>query len=672
MRQRWTTTVWGGLLTCAALSMTPVDADAQAPAPNLTRASLDELMRIEVTSVSKKEEKLSEAPSAIFVLTAEDLARAGVTTVAEALRLVPGLHVARIDANKWAISARGFNGRFADKMLVLMDGRSVYTPLFSGVYWDIQDTAIEDIDRVEVIRGPGATLWGANAVNGIINIITKSAEHTQGALVSLRSGADEPAVLSARYGGAIGDRTHYRAFTKFVSRGPLATADGGDAADATSLSRAGVRIDQRRSPDTALLLDAQAYGGFARTTVGPGSLVPITDTIRTSSADLGGGHVLGRGTHAPAPRSEISLQAYVDYTWRGDPGVDEKRRTADVEFQHHTAALPRQDIVWGTGVRVSSDRLRSSPGVQFATPSRTDHLLNMFVQNEVTIVPGRLRATGGLKLEHNSYTGWEWQPDARLLVLIDARQTLWASISRAVRTPSRAESDVTISSAPMPGPDGIPIVTTVHGQPHFRSATLRAHEVGYRIQPTKAWSFDVAAFVNRYDRLRTFEPTTPAFTLTPGGPMVVVPVLFDNQMAGTAHGAEVVGRWEALAAWRVDAMYSFLDVELRPYSTSLDTLGALVEDSSPRHQLQVRSTVALAHGLEIDGSVARVGAIRRQELPGYTRVDARLAWHSRVGVTLEAGGRNLLDDTHLEFTSTLGELPTWSRRSLYAGLRWMF
>ena len=661
----------GSTLVCLALCTVPAVVYAQR-LPPILKLSLDDLMQIEVTSVSKKEEKLAEAPSAIFVLTHDDLARSGVTTVAEALRLVPGMDVARIDANKWAISARGFTGRFADKMLVLIDGRSVYTPLFSGVYWDVQDTLLADIDRIEVIRGPGATLWGANAVNGVINIITKSAQETQGMLGSLRTGADEHAVLEARYGGAWGNRTHYRGFVKLADRGPFVDADGGDSSDDSRLYRAGVRFDSRPSPASAVMLEAQGYGGSVRTSFGPGTMIPFYNGVLTSTAQVSGGHVLGRWTRALRPRSDVSLQSYVDYTNRNEPMLHERRHTVDVEFQHHTASLPRQDIVWGSGFRLTQDRIRGSAAVQFSQTSRADALVNVFAQNEITVVPDRLRLTGGIKLEHNSYTRWEWQPDVRVLLLVDRRQTIWGAVSRAVRTPSRAETDVTINSAPFAGPTGLPVLTSLRGSPTFQSETLRSHEIGYRVQPSRDWSFDVAAFANRYHHLRTFEPGTPAVAVTTNGPAVLVPVFFDNLMRGQARGAEVVGRWTPFGAWRLDATYTYLDVVLRPDATSQDTFGIYVEDSSPRHQARLQSALVVGRGMQVDAAVARVGSIRRAGVPAYLQFDARLAWHSRHGLTLEAGGRNLLDHRHREFASTLGELPTWSRRSLFAGATWVF
>lgn len=657
-----------GTMCCVAPSV----AAAQNNGSSLTRISLDDLLQLEVTSVSKKEQKLSEAPSAIFVLTQEDLARAGVTTVAEALRLVPGLEVARVDANKWAVSARGFNGRFADKMLVLMDGRSVYTPLFSGVYWDIQDTMLADIDRIEVIRGPGAALWGANAVNGVINIITKSAEETYGALVSVRSGMNERAVLEARYGGALGERSHYRGFMKYLERGPFVDESGVKASDNSDLFRAGFRVDQRLSPDDVLRFDVQGYRGSSNTTYGPGSLLAFDNVFTVSPAEVAGGHVLGKWTHALAPRSELSLQAYWDFTSRNDSLLDERRYTADIEFQHHTGFLPRQDIVWGAGYRATSDRIIGSPTISFSETSRTDELVNMFVQSEVTVIPGRLRVTGGVKLEHNSYTGWEWQPDARALVMLDRRQTVWAAFSRAVRTPSRAETDITMNAAPVEGLMPIPLVVSLRGNPAFRSETLRANEVGYRIQPTSALSFDVAAFANQYDHLRTFEPLEPFVTLTPSGPFAVAPLRFDNRMSGKTRGLEVVTRWEPASIWRLEGTYTLLDVTLRHHPDSLDTYGIEIEDASPQHQARMRSSLALTRRVDVDATVAYVGAIEKQGIARYTQVDARLAWRIEPDVTLAMGGLNLFNARHLEFASTLGERPTQVPRSLYVSLNWLF
>jgi iron complex outermembrane receptor protein len=647
-------------------------AHAQSAGSNLARMSIEDLLQIEVTSASKKEQALSEAASAIHVLTRDDLDRAGVTTVAEALRLVPGLQVARIDANKWAVSSRGFNGRFANKMLVLIDGRSVYTPLFSGVYWDVQDLPLADIDRIEVIRGPGAALWGANAVNGVINVITLPAAETGGADVALTTGTDEQGI-EARYGDALADGLAYRVFVKHAAHDAFANADGADSADDWGLTRAGGRLDWQRSADERFTIDGAAYVGDSGQTYALDATLPSVAASFLTRTDVGGGHVLGRWTRTLSERADVTLQAYVDRTTRRETGqVQEERTTMDVEFQHHAGLGSRHDVVWGAGFRSTADALTDGATVRFSTDERRDNLTNLFIQDEIVVRPGRLRVTLGTKLEHNAYTGWEVQPDVRALVVLSPRQTLWAAVSRAVRTPSRAERDVEIDTSPVPGPGGLLVVSTLYGSPAFRSETLRAHEVGYRVAPHAMVSFDVAGFYNAYDHLRTFEPGTPTPALTPAGPILQVPLLFANGMEGTAAGAEVIARWTPAADWRLEGAYTFLDLTLRHKPTSADTLGIVVEDDSPRHQARVAVNSTFGGVVDVGLSAAYTAELIKQQIPGYTRVDARLAWRIRPALTLAAGVRNLGDARHREFASTLGELPTETRRSLFAQLRVRF
>jgi iron complex outermembrane receptor protein len=648
-----------------------VPAEAQHGNGSLKHLSLEELLTMEVTSVSKKEQKLGDAPAAIFVITQQDLARAGVTTIAEALRMVPGLSVSRIDGNKWAISSRGFNGRFADKMLVLIDGRSVYTPLFSGVYWELQDLLLTDVDRIEVIRGPGSTMWGSNAVNGVINILTKPASQTHGVQVSTLIGSEERAATEARYGAPLGARADFRLFVKQLDRRASVDPTGADAADAWHTWRVGGQLDWQRSPDETLTIAGAAYTGDASTTYGPGSLVPLEVVRRATVADLAGGHLRGRWTRAMSSRADIAVQGYFDRTSRIEANqMWEYRNTVDVEFQHRQALRGRQDLMWGAGFRSTSDELRPGPAITFADLTRTDRLVSFFVQDEFALVPSRVHVTTGAKVEHNSYSGWEWQPDVRVRVAIDARHTVWGAVSRGVRTPSRAENDITITAPAGVSPEGLPLIAAIMGNPDFVSETMRAHEAGYRWFPHAAVSVDVAAFHNVYDHLRTFETGAPAVILTPAGPAVQIPALFGNQMEGRARGVELSGGWTPASDVRIDGTYSFVDVRLQHKPGSLDTIGIIVEDDSPRHQARLHAGATLAERVDVDLSAAYTAPLRKQQIPAYVRVDARLAWRLGTHASIAVGGRNLTDAAHQEFGSTLGEMPTLVRRSAYVQLGW--
>jgi iron complex outermembrane receptor protein len=652
----------------AALLAVAAPLGAQGTSNGLKNFSLEDLMRIEVTSVAKKEQKLSEAASAIFVITGEDLVRSGATSIAEALRMVPGLAVARIDGSKWAVSARGFNGRFANKMLVLIDGRSVYTPLFSGVYWDVQDLLLADVDRIEVIRGPGATLWGANAVNGVINVITRAARETQGMAVSLVTGDEDRAVVEARYGDALGTHSDYRLFVKHVDR----TAAEGQADD-WDLTRAGGRLDWRISPDEMLTLEGVGYAGSAGQAYGPVSLLPFYTEPLVTRATVEGGYLRGRWTRALSARSDLMVQSYFDYTDRQESAlVGESRRTAEIELQHRTSAGTRQDIVWGAGYRSTADTISAGSMIRLTPAARADRLINVFVQDEITVQPDRLRLTLGAKAEHNSYTGWEWQPNVRASLVLDARQTVWAASSRAVRTPSRAETDVSITVSPVHIPGGPTVLTTLYGSADFVSETMRAHEAGYRVSPHARFSLDVAGFYNVYDHLRTFEPGTPVPDLTPDGPVLRAPMFFGNQMAGETRGVEISAHWTPGARWRVDGAYSFLDLRLRHKPGSADQFSIVIEDESPSHQARLHAGATLLDYLDLDASVAYTGRLHRHAIPAYLRVDARLGWHVSPGVVAAVGVRNLTDSRHVEFASTLGEVITDARRSAFVQLSWEF
>ena len=662
-----------GLLALAVLL--PAPAAAQSRAGDLKLFSLEDLVALEVTSVSKREEKLTEAPSAIFVVTAEDIRRSGATTIPEVLRMVPGLQVAHIDANKWAVSSRGFNGRFANKMLVLVDGRSVYTPLFSGVYWDAQDTVMGDIERIEVIRGPGATLWGANAVNGVINIITRGAHDTRGASVSTTGGNDERAVFEGRYGMAVGDAASARVYMKYMDRRPGLATGGSTAGDRLEQVRGGVRLDWDASPDDRVTVQGEVYDGTAGLAYGRGAgLFPLFTPDVPADTPFSGGHVLGRWKRALSSRSDVTLQGYYDRTHRSDLLLAEMRDTADVDVQVHTRPARRHNVVGGVAYRTTWDTLHEQHRtVNFRAASRQDGLFSAFGQDEITIFRERVRVTGGTKVEHHPYTGWQWQPGGRGVVMLSDRQTLWAAVSRAVRTPARFERDVEVEMTPRPGPGGLPIVASLVGSEAFEAETLRAHEVGYRIQPMPSLSIDIAAFRNLYSRLRSSEPLAPTVRVTDDGPQMYLPLAFGNGMEGRTQGIEATASISPRPAWRINASYTHLNVDLwfpQEHPLRLDDLRS--SDDSPRHQARLHSGFAVGQRIEADAAVAYVGSLPDSATAAYVRVDGRIGWRLAPNVMLAVGARNLRNHTDVEFPSALGEIPTAARRAVFANARWTF
>ncbi len=643
---------------------------APAVAPKLTELSLEDLARLQVTSVSKKVEPVSEAPAAIFVITQDDIRRSGAASIPEALRLVPGLQVARQDAHNWAVTSRGFADLFANKLLVLMDGRSVYTPLFSGVFWDVQDTMLEDIDRIEVIRGPGATLWGANAVNGVINIITRSAAETQGGLVSAGYGTEEQGFASARLGGKLGEHAHFRVYGKYFIRNDSVLPSGGDANDAWQMGRGGFRLDWQPSPQNLLTWQGDLYSGVEDQTYDFLTPTPPLTQMTPDKLRVRGGNVLGRWTHSFTDESDIKVQAYYDRTGREVGFFNEESDTFDLDLQHRFPLGHRQDVVWGAGYRYSDSRgLRSNFTASFIPPDRATHLFNIFAQDEITLAPERLRLTLGAKLEHNDYSGFEFQPSGRLLWMPHERHTFWGSAARAVRSPSRTDNDVRITSAVLPGAP--PTAVVLVGTPGFRPEVLTAFELGYRVQPHTRVALDATTFYNLYDRLTSFEAGAPDLSHLPA--YVEQPLFFANRVKGETYGAELAVTVQPAGWWRVRAAYTYLQIQLHTERGSTDPNGEVAEGNSPHHQVSVRSSMDLPGSVQFDLTSRYVDTLPRAGIPGYVTLDARLGWRPTPRLEFSIVGQNLLDDRHPEFPpSILRTERTEVERAVYGKITWRF
>ncbi|MCX5876435.1 MAG: TonB-dependent receptor [Deltaproteobacteria bacterium] len=622
-----------------------------AATANITTLSLEELLSVEITSVSKKAEKASDAAAAIFVVSQEDIKRSGATSIPEVLRMVPGLQVARIDGNKWAVTSRGFNAFFANKLLVLMDGRTVYNPLFSGVLWDTQDTMLDDIERIEVIRGPGASLWGANAVNGVINIITKHSADTQGGLLTAGTGTEEKGFGAVRYGAKINDHTTYRVYGKNFYRGDLEFADGSKANDDWHQSRGGFRLDSG-APDSpyAFTIQGDGYnGGSDATTNIPDATSPTLSTNIVNPSSTKGGNILSRLTRKGKDNSEMSLQAYYNREKNNDLLLGDERGTADLEFQHRFQATAKQELTWGLGYRYTHDTLENSQTVSFDPTSRTDMLLSAFAQDEITLVDDLLRLTLGSKFEHNDYTGYEVQPSGRLLFTPHKHHTFWAAVSQAVRTPSQADRDARARSAIVPSdylglPPGQLAEITVSGNEEFKSEKLIAYEIGYRTQVHERLAFDATAFLNDYSRLRTIPLATSSFTFT-GNP--ALPYQLDykdgNTMAGHTYGFELVADAKPLDWWRLQLAYTFLRLDLQETGQGVYP-GEDAEGESPRNQISLRSMMDLNSGVTLDTWLRYVDNLPTYGIASYVALDARIGWQVNPKVELSLVGRNLLDN----------------------------
>jgi iron complex outermembrane recepter protein len=647
---------------------------AQEPSGDLTEKSLEDLMNIEVTSVSKKEQKLSRTASAISVITQDNIRRSGATNIPDLLRMVPGLDVAQISGNAWEISSRGFNTQFSNKLLVLIDGRTVYTPLFAGVYWDVQDVPLEDIDRIEVIRGPGATVWGANAVNGVINIITRSAKETHGGLLTAGGGTHAAGFGVAQYGGELSQATSYRFFMKGSDYNSFPSLSGQGGHDESDLLHGGFRVDSTLSTEDSLTVQGDLYEGNEGDIHNTVQLTPPFGAVLDFTTRVSGGNVLGRWNHAFSPHSDTSLQMYVDRAKRHNIVEEEAVDTVDVDFQHHFGWASRQDFVWGVGYRYFSYGTTGSLNLSFNPPSADRQLFSSFVQDEITLKPDRLFLTIGAKLEHNDFSGFEFQPSARIASNVTKNSMLWAGYSRAKHTPSPADTGLRVGLAAFPGPGGLPVLLTLLGTPNTVSENLDAFEVGYRTQVHANISLDLTAFYNRYGDLETVEPATPFFELNPPPPHLNVPLVFANLMDGETHGLETAVNWKVMGRWTLSPGYAFERIHLRTSPSSQDTGSVLArEGGSPHHQAQLRSNLALPRGFEWDTSVYFVDRLPAQQIPSYTRMDTGITWRAAERLSFSVVGQNLLKDHHVEANSLdQAEFSSLIKRSVYAKFAWQF
>lgn len=625
---------------CIALKVTAVIAADTVTDPvssaDLSRMTLEDLANVEISSVSKRPERLSDAAASVYLISREDIRRSGATSIPEILRLAPNLQVARVDSSQYAISARGFNSTVANKLLVLIDGRSVYTPLFSGVFWDVQDTLIEDIERVEVISGPGAVQWGSNAVNGVVNIITRHSRDSTGGLVSAGAASAERGG-AVRFGGKPVENGTYRIYAKNFYRDNTVRGNGASAQDAWRKLQFGFRMDWVQAED-GLTLQGDVYDGSI-------------DQPVNNDKTISGGNLLARWNRTLADSSAIQLQTYYDNTRRIYPGrFGEVLETYDIDAQHRFQWGRNHDIVWGGGYRLMHDNVTNTAALAFLPAQRDLRLVNIFVQDTMALAE-RLQFTLGARPEHNSYTGWEIQPNARLGWTLAENQLLWSAISRAVRTPSRLDRELFL-------PGTAPFV--IAGGPDFQSEKLTAYEIGYRAQPISGLSYSISTFYNVYDDLRSIEPAPG------GGP----PSEFSNKMEGTTYGIEMWGSYRVLDWWQLKAGYNYLEKELRFTSDSRDVTGVQAAGNDPAHQFSVRSAMNFANRTEFDASLRSIGALPNPDVPAYVALDARLGWQVAKNFEVSLAGFNLLDKRHPE----VGALPARSeiRRNIYARILWKF
>ncbi len=651
---------------------------AQASASrDLSSVSLEDLMNIEVTSVSKKSEKISQAAAAIFVITPEDIRRSGATNIPDLLRMVPGLDVSQINANDWAVSARGFNQQFSNKLLVLVDGRAVYTPLLGGVNWDTQDMPLEDIDRIEVIRGPGATVWGANAVNGVINIVSKSAKDTKGGLVTALGGDQGRARATGQFGGSLPGDGGYRVFVDYLNRDSLRAEGGGSGDDGWHLLHGGFRTDTNISTKDSLTVQGDLYTGEEGAAIVHLFSVdpPVIDNLNVVS-QLAGGNLLGRWNHTFSSRSDTTVQFYFDNYERTGPESDETRKTVDLDFSHHYVWGARQDVVWGGGYRRSWDQDAGTVDQAFNPSGTRLQLFNFFAQDTITLRPDSLFLTVGTKVENSYFQGFGIEPSVRLAWTPSNWLTFWSAVSRAERTPDRRDTQLVASLAAFPDPEGssTPVEVVLFGNPQFLSEHVLAYEAGWRAQPNRRLSIDLSAFFNRYDHLGSLEQGTKVFQPNPVPARFVVPITFGNLLYGTTEGGELSANLKLAGRWTLSPGYAFLEMHLHTKPSSNDSSSvAEYQGSSPQHQAQLRSHVDLSHGFFWDAAAYFVSALPAQGVASYTRVDTQLRWQLAERAEFSLVGQNLVQDHHLESLDALTLVnSSLIKRSAYAKFTWRF
>lgn len=627
--------------------------------------SLEQLMNQEVTSVSKEPEPLGQAPAAIQIITNEAIRRSGASSLPEALRLADNLQVAQDNAHDWNISARGFNADLSNKLLVLIDGRTVYSPLFSGVIWDVQNVMLEDLDRIEVVSGPGGTLWGANAVNGVINIISKSAQDTQGWYVEGGGGSQLRDFGAVRYGGKLAPHVYYRVYGTYFDRNNEVYANGSPSNDAWSEGRGGFRIDTAGPSDDKFTLQGDYYNGAAGNPSIPG-------------VDVQSGYnVVGRWSHTFSPDSDMSLQLYYDRTNQSQPTAPfvllgttfepggtftDSLDTYDLNFQHHFKVGDRNQITWGAGYRFTHDQNGNAPTLVFVPAPLNQNLLSCFVQDEIKIQDD-LFLTVGTKVEHNDYTGFEVQPSGRLQWNITPKQMIWTAVSRAVRTPSRIDHDLV-------EPTGLPSFlpqSLLTGTTAFTSETLIAYELGYRAQIGDKLTLSISTYYNDYSKIRSTTPSLP----------FGFPIYLQNNLEGQTYGVELTADYQLLDWWRLHAGYNFIKENIHVAPGEVDFTHGLNETADPQNQVSLRSSMDLPQNIEFDAGMRWVDTLTLNSgptagtVPAYFELEAKLAWHPTKDLEIAVVGQNLLHDQHAEYGFP-GPNQVQIERNVYGKIAWHF
>lgn len=663
------------LLACVVSSNVAAD--------DLLELSLEDLMSVEVSSVSKQMQTVGDSAAAVFVITQDDIRRSGATTIADALRMVPGLEVAQVDSNKWAITSRGFNRRFANKLLVMVDGRSVYTPLFSGVFWEMQDTMLEDVARIEVIRGPGATIWGANAVNGVINIITKKSSETVGGLAAISAGTDEKSNLSTRYGFSLSENVHGRVYVKARDRNTRDQLNGEAGHDDWRTQQVGFRSDMDFGRHV-FTLQGDAYVGKTGETLNLATTTTPYATAINQDSDVGGENLLTRYEYTHPLHGSATVQVYYDHTNRINPNLvgEDDREIVDIDF-FHAFSVDKHDWVWGVGRRKITDRISGTTALNINPDNLSEQLISFFVQDTYSVTPA-LDLTAGAKIESYTYIDTAAQPNLRAIWRVTQKQSLWGAISYAERLPSRSERHISLNARTIPpasaaNPSPWPIVVRLQGSNNIVSEELTAYELGYRYRRSDRMAFDVTTFLNDYGTLRTFElgsrycASTNAAPPCPPGDYIIQPQNVGALASARTYGLELEADFQVDAQWRIRTAYTYFNLDFEKQASSTDTANVAFEGKSPEHQLSIRSQHDLRANWELDFWLRFVDELPAIQIADYWTLDIRLAWRPNDQFEFSTGVQNLFDDGRSEFTADLiNTTSTLVPRALYGKAVWRF
>lgn len=640
----------------------------QNPSDSLNQLSLEQLGNVEVTTVSKEPEQVWHTPAAIFVITQEDIRRSGATSIPEILGLAPGVEVARIDSDHWAVGVRGFGGEFSKSLLVLIDGRSVYSPLFAGVYWQVQDTLLEDIDRIEVIRGPGGTIWGANAVNGIINIITKNAKDTHGTLSPWGGGNIDQGIGGARFGGANGKGLDYRVYGKGFIRGPEFHPDGVNFDD-WRMGQVGFRTDWSKNTRDTFNVQGDMYKGLDGERVAISFYSPPSvSVINYPPHNTSGGNIVGSWRHQFNEHSDVETRGYFDRTSRFSPQLDETRNTYDLDFLYHFAVGERQDALLGVGARWSHDDITNIfPTLTFTPPQETDSIYSWFIQDQIGIIPKSLSLILGSKFEHNNRSGFEVQPNGRLMWTPTPRQTVWAAVTRAVRTPSRLDQDLQLTDFLAATP---PIFLRVVGSKSFRSEHLLGTEVGYRTLIVSKLYVDISLFRNDYNDLYGYGPGTEYPEASPAPAHIILQEPLANALKGDTSGGEITPSWKLANWFEIKGSYSYLHLYVHDKPGFTDNQNTVSDNgSSPHHQVILQALFNMPKGFELDPTYRFVSSLPAQKVAAYNTGDVRFGWRASRSWEMSVVGQNLMQPHHAEFGSDVDTI-VGIKRDVYAKITW--